>query len=84
MRSIVSVPAGVERMPLLRFSLLTAAGSAVWNAVFVAAGYELGDRWEDVEGWIQPVSYVVVLLLLAGLGWLTLRKLRARRPARDA
>ena len=82
-RSIVSVPAGVERMPLLRFSLLTAAGSAVWNAVFLAAGYELGDRWEDVEGWIQPLSYVVVLLLLAGLGWLTLRKLRARRP-RDA
>ena len=55
-RSIVSVPAGVERMPLLRFSLLTAAGSAVWNAVFVAAGYELGDRWEDVEGWIQPAE----------------------------
>jgi membrane protein DedA with SNARE-associated domain len=82
-RSIVSVPAGVERMPLLKFSLLTMAGSAIWNAVFIAAGYELGSRWDQVEGWIQPASYVVVVLLLIGLGWLTLRKIRANRARRS-
>jgi len=83
-RSIVSVPAGIERMPLLRFSLLTALGSAIWNAIFIAAGYELGSRWDDVEGWIQPASYVVVALLLVGIGWLTFRKLRAVRAQRAA
>jgi membrane protein DedA with SNARE-associated domain len=83
-RSIVSVPAGLERMPLLKFSLLTAAGSAIWNAVFIAAGWELGGRWDEVEGWIQPASYVVVGLLLVGLGWLTFRKLRAVRARRAA
>ena len=83
-RSIVSVPAGVERMPLLKFSLLTVAGSAIWNAVFIAAGYELGGRWEDVEGWIQPASYVVAALLLIGLAWLAYRKVRASRAQRAA
>jgi membrane protein DedA with SNARE-associated domain len=78
-RSIVSVPAGVERMPIGKFTLLTLAGSAIWNAVFIAAGYELGDRWEDVEGWVQPLSFVVVGLLLVGLGWLSIRKIRGVR-----
>jgi membrane protein DedA with SNARE-associated domain len=83
-RSIVSVPAGVERMPLLRFTVLTALGSGIWNAIFIAAGYELGDRWDEVEGWIQPASYVVVGLLLVALVWLAIRKLRAGRIRRAA
>jgi membrane protein DedA with SNARE-associated domain len=76
-RSIVSVPAGIERMPIARFTALTALGSSIWNVLFIWAGYELGDRWERVEGWIQPISYAVVLLLAAALVWLALRKRRA-------
>ena len=78
-RSIVSVPAGVERMPLVRFTALTAIGSGVWNALFIGAGYQLGTRWERVEGWIQPLSYGVVALLgVAGI-WLITRKVRSVR-----
>jgi membrane protein DedA with SNARE-associated domain len=80
-RSIVSVPAGIERMPLTRFTLLTAVGSGLWNALFIGAGYQLGEQWEDVEAWIQPLSYLVVALLgLAGI-WLIVRKVRANRAA---
>lgn len=75
-RSIVSVPAGVEHMPLARFSLLTAIGSGVWNALFIGAGYQLGHRWDQVESWIQPVSYAVVACLAAALVWLVIRKRR--------
>lgn len=81
-RSIVSVPAGIERMPLLRFTLLTALGSAVWNAIFITAGYQLGNRWERVEGWIKPISYGVVAVLLLAGAWLSYRKLRAVRTGR--
>jgi membrane protein DedA with SNARE-associated domain len=81
-RSIVSVPAGVERMPLVRFTALTALGSGVWNALFIGAGYQLGNQWEDVEAWIQPISYAVVgLLFLFGL-WLVYRKVSAVRAGR--
>jgi membrane protein DedA with SNARE-associated domain len=44
-RSLISIPAGVERMPLIKFTLLTTAGSAIWNTLFVMAGYLLGEQW---------------------------------------
>ena len=75
-RSIVSVPAGVARMPLVRFTVLTAVGSGIWNAVFIWTGRELGDRWERVEGWVTPAAYTVVALLLLALVVLIVRRLR--------
>lgn len=83
-RSIVSVPAGVERMPLARFTALTALGSGLWNAIFIGAGYQLGHRWERVEGWVEPLSYLVVGLLALGVLWLAWRKVSAVRANRAA
>lgn len=81
-RSIVSVPAGVDRMPLVRFSALTALGSGAWNAIFITAGYQLGDNWERVEGWIKPLSYGTVALLGLGALWLAYRKVTTVRANR--
>ena len=77
LRSVVSIPAGISGMPLLRFAVLTAIGSGVWNAVFIALGWWLGERWDQVQSWLGPVSYVVVGLLVIGLGVLVVRKLRS-------
>lgn len=77
-RSIVSIPAGVSGMPLGRFVLLTAIGSGVWNAVFIGLGWVLGENWDHVEGWLGPISYVVVGLLVVGLVILVVRRIRAR------
>jgi membrane protein DedA with SNARE-associated domain len=55
-RSVVSIPAGIDRMPMPRFLLLTAIGSGVWNAIFIALGWILGDNWDRVQGWLGPVS----------------------------
>ncbi|WP_016910251.1 DedA family protein [Streptomyces xiaopingdaonensis] len=73
-RSLISIPAGVERMRLPLFLALTALGSLLWNTVLVTAGYLLGDRWELVEQYVGVVSKVVlgaVVVLLAA--WLTVR-----------
>jgi membrane protein DedA with SNARE-associated domain len=78
-RSIVSVPAGVDRMPLARFTVLTAVGSGVWNALFIGLGNAAGDRWEDIEGWVSPIAYAVVALLAAGVVWLAVRRVRTLR-----
>ena len=59
-RSVVSIPAGIDRMPLPRFLLLTTIGSGVWNAIFIGLGWILGDNWGRVQGWLGPVSYVVL------------------------
>lgn len=78
-RSVVSVPAGLDEMPIVRFSLLTILGSGVWNAIFIALGYQLGERWEQVEDWLAPASYAVLALLLVALAWLVIRKVRGSR-----
>lgn len=77
-RSIVSVPAGLERMAIPRFVLLTFLGSGIWNAAFLGAGWFAGDNWDDVEHVVGPASYVVVALLAAAVVWLVVRKLRLR------
>ncbi len=64
-RSVVSVPAGTSRMPLLRFTVLTTIGSAVWNAVLIGAGYALGANWDRVRGWIGSYSDVVLVVVVA-------------------
>jgi membrane protein DedA with SNARE-associated domain len=78
-RSVVSVPAGIARMPLPRFCLYTAIGAGIWNALFIYAGWVAGDNYERIEGYVQPVSYVVVALLLVAIAWLVGRTLRRKR-----
>jgi membrane protein DedA with SNARE-associated domain len=83
LRSVVSVPAGIAGMPLLRFVVLTAIGSGTWNAAFIAIGWTLGENWEQVQRWVGPVSYVVIGLLVIGLAVLVVRRalVRERSPA---
>ncbi|WUI52226.1 DedA family protein [Streptomyces sp. NBC_00414] len=79
-RSLISVPAGVERMPLPVFLGLTTLGSAIWNTVFVLAGYFLGENWTDVAGYVSTYSKVV--LAGAALAVLVLVGVRLFRPGR--
>ncbi|WP_354639296.1 DedA family protein [Kitasatospora camelliae] len=80
-RSLISVPAGVERMPLPLFVLLTTLGSLVWNSVLVLAGYALGDRWAVVEAYVGVLSKAVLVLVAAALAVYLARRLRGGRTA---
>lgn len=59
-RSLISIPAGVERMPLQGFVVYTAAGSLVWNSALIMAGYTLGEQWHIVESYVGVLQYIVV------------------------
>ncbi len=80
-RSLVSIPAGIAGMPLMRFTLLTALGSGVWNALFVGLGWYMGERWELIERYTGPLSSAVVVIAVAALAWLIVRRLRSRDRA---
>ncbi|WP_435824824.1 DedA family protein [Micromonospora zamorensis] len=83
-RSLISIPAGVERMPVATFLLYTTLGSLIWNTTFVLAGYLLGDNWHLVEGYVGVLQNVVIVACVAGLAWFVgSRVLRARRAARN-
>jgi membrane protein DedA with SNARE-associated domain len=65
-RSIISVPAGVARMGLGRFLLWSTVGTTAWSGLLAALGYQLGTRFSDVERWLQPVSWAIVVIALGG------------------
>ncbi|TQS18825.1 DedA family protein [Microbispora hainanensis] len=77
-RSLISVPAGVERMPLGTFLLFTTLGSLIWNTVFVLAGYLLGESWHLVEDYMGIVSKVVVAAVDLVVAWFVAVRLRER------
>jgi membrane protein DedA with SNARE-associated domain len=81
LRSVVSIPAGIAGMPLVRFTALTAIGSGVWNAAFLWFGWIVGENWGQVQNWIAPVSYIVLALVAVGLVILVVRRTRARASA---
>lgn len=77
-RSLISIPAGVERMPLWRFLLFTTIGSGVWNTLLVGAGYLLGDQWHIVEQSVSVFSKVVLAVVLVLLVWWLVRAIQRR------
>jgi membrane protein DedA with SNARE-associated domain len=66
-RSIVSVPAGIRRMPLGWFVLSTVIGAGTWNAVLATAGALLGSQWERVGGYAEMFGYVALALVVVAV-----------------
>jgi membrane protein DedA with SNARE-associated domain len=60
-RTLISIPAGVARMPLPAFLVLTTAGSALWTGMLAIAGWLLQSQYARVENWVNPVSTVVIV-----------------------
>lgn len=74
-RSLISIPAGMNNMPLLPFLTLTALGSSIWTAVLTLAGYYLGQNYEIIEGALAPYSKGFGLLVIVIIiGWLIKRR----------
>lgn len=80
-RSFVSLPAGTEGMGRVRFGLLTAAGSGIWNALWLGVGHVIGSNWQQAgsySAWFNVAFGVVLAGMLANYVW----KRRDRLPAR--
>ena len=78
LRTLISVPAGVARMPLGAFLLSTTAGSVFWIGGLALLGFALQQQYDRVAGWLDPASWVVVGSLLAVYVWRLIRQ-EARR-----
>src|SRR5512133_2787295 len=83
-RSFISIPAGVVRMPLGRYTLLTIPGSAVWAFGIAGIGYALGANWETFHHDFRYAEYVVVLAIVALVAAAIIRHRRASRLTRRA
>ncbi|WP_353826838.1 DedA family protein [Agromyces sp. SYSU T0242] len=83
-RSLISIPAGITRMPIWRFLALTTLGSLVWNTVFVVAGFVLGENWHLVEPWSDVLQKVVIAGVVIALALFVIKRVRRIRAHREA
>jgi len=87
-RTFISLPAGVAKMPFVRFTLLTLAGSVPWVLGLGLAGEAVGNEWKSVRKGFDYVDYAVVALVVVGIVYLLIRRRRGGAdtgdPAPDA
>jgi membrane protein DedA with SNARE-associated domain len=82
-RTLISLPAGINDMPLLPFLLYSTAGTILWVSLLTVLGYALGSNYSLVEAYMGPASKVILLALVLGfVGWAIYRKQssRPRKP----
>jgi membrane protein DedA with SNARE-associated domain len=83
-RSFISIPAGVFRSPLPRYTILTLVGSAIWCFAFAGAGWGVGTGYRRVHEEFRWVDYAVIAVVVVAAAWLLLRRRSTRlRPRAD-
>jgi len=75
-RSLISIPAGSCHMPMGKFLLLTAGGAGIWTTFLAYAGRLLGEHYDQINEYLQPISYVVATLFVVGFIWWMVKKYR--------
>ena len=80
-RTFISLPAGVARMPFWRFTILTLAGCIPWVLLLTFIGREAGDNWESWKDSLHYVDYAVLAMIVGGVAWLFIRSRRRRSDA---
>jgi membrane protein DedA with SNARE-associated domain len=78
-RSLISVPAGMARMPFIQFLLLTAIGTLIWNIVLVLLGASVGESWETIVYYMDIYSNVIYVMLLVLILLFTILFIRKRK-----
>ena len=68
-RSLISVPAGLLDMRFRNFVIASTVGTAIWTALLAVAGFQLRENYTDIDQWIEPLSNIVLLLLVGGYAW---------------
>lgn len=82
-RSLISLPAGAEKMHLGTFSVFTIAGSGIWNGLLIGLGVLLGKQYSMVEQYARYLNYGVYAALAVAVVWLVIRYIRRRKSAED-
>jgi membrane protein DedA with SNARE-associated domain len=75
-RTFISLPAGIARMNVWRFSVLTFVGSFPWSLGLAWAGFVLGENWERIREWMRPADIPILIVLAALVAWYVYRRVR--------
>lgn len=82
-RSLISIPAGLYKMPFWMFTLLTTLGSAIWNTIFVTFGYTLGNNWTVIEPYTDVISKIVYVIIAIVIVWTLIKLIRREKRRKE-
>ena len=74
-RTFISLPAGIARMPFGKFSLYTFAGSLPWSFILTYIGLLTGENWSNIENYFRKFDWLIIILIISLLGWWLWKKL---------
>jgi len=80
-RNFAAVPAGVAEVPLVRFGLLTAAGSLIWDGAMAGIGYGVGSSWKSIMHGFSDAGYVIGVLAVLAIAFVIWHRFRSYRAA---
>ena len=80
-RTFISLPAGIAKMPLGRFALYTTVGCVPWVLALTLLGYAVGDNWETLHSRLAFLDYIIAAAIVVGIAWLAVRWRRSLRTS---
>ncbi len=78
-RTFISLPAGISRMPFWKFSFYTLAGSLPWSFGLAWAGVVMGENWSNLEFYFQKFDWLIITLIVLGIAFWLYRKLKHKK-----
>jgi membrane protein DedA with SNARE-associated domain len=82
-RSLISIPAGIEKMPIKLFIIYTVIGSLIWNSVLIITGYILGEQWTIVEQYVGIFQYIVIAAVILYAAYFVITRLSKKQKRKD-
>lgn len=77
-RTFISFPAGIARMPFWQFSLYTFLGSLPWAFVLTYSGIVAGENWPMLENYFKKFDWLIGIVIVAGIGWYVFKKIKTK------
>jgi membrane protein DedA with SNARE-associated domain len=82
-RTYISIPAGVARVPLGKFCFYTFTGSLIWSWLLALVGMKLGERWDELHGIFRRLDVVIAVFIVAGVAWFVWHHVKDRVRGED-
>lgn len=73
-RTFISLPAGIARMPFWKFSLYTFLGCLPWSLALTYAGLIMGENWQNLEIYFKKLDWLIIIIIMAAIGWWLVKK----------
>lgn len=83
-RHLISIPAGIGKMDLKKFTLYTIIGAGIWNTILIWVGLKLGENWESLRQYSEKLSVIVAILLVIAFAYFVIRHIHLKRKKRKA